>query len=828
MTSITRLTLQGFKSFNKKISIPLLRGFNIICGPNGSGKSNIVDSVCFVLGRVSAKSLRAERLHELIFHGGNGKAPAQYASVTLYLDNSNKEFPFDEPEVSITRKVNRKGVSIYKLQGRTTTREKILEILSSARIRPDGHNIILQGDVTNIIEMNPIERRFIIDEISGIAEYNDKKEKAQRELEAVDQKLKEAEIIITERYEIFKRLEEERNAAVKYQTLQKQLQNLKASLIFRKIKNFEEMNKTLEQEIAKEEEENKKLQEELEKIEEELEKKEKGIRELAEKLIKISKNVEIEKEISYLRTKILFNKDKLDSNLKEIERIDNLIEKLQAFESREETELPTSVKAILNLNLKGVVGSLKNLIKVPQEYQIAVEIAAGSHLNDIVVENDEIAAYCIDYLKREKIGRATFLPLNKIKWKRLDEKAFKIKGVIGAVSKVVKCDSKILPAVEFVFGNTLLVENLEVARALGIGKVRMVTLDGDLIERSGAMTGGYLLRKHPKIAAETAKEEVEEYFKLKKKLQEENEILKKEIKEFEEKLKKYSQTEETKEVINLEKIKVDSEVELDRLRNERRRAYEKRLSLQTKLNKLRIQKAKVEAELESLKIEALQYGEIKPIEKGIKALEDAIDQTVKELNSLGPVNFKAIEQYEKFKTEFDEYKTKYEKILEEKKAVLDMIEKIEEKRREVFNKCLKELSEKFNQIFKKMVGGSASLELENPLDLESGLIIQASPAGKTLLNIDSLSGGEKTLTALAFIFAIQSYKPAPFYILDEVDAALDKENSKKVAELIKSLSKEAQFIVITHNDQTIKYGDRVYGVTMDRGESKILGLEMPG
>ncbi|MEM7825663.1 MAG: AAA family ATPase [Candidatus Aenigmatarchaeota archaeon] len=829
MTCITRLTLQGFKSFNKKISIPLLRGFNIICGPNGSGKSNIVDSVCFVLGRISAKSLRAERLHELIFHGGNGKAPAQYASVTLYLDNSNKEFPFDEPEVSITRKVNRKGVSVYKLQGRTTTREKILEILSSARIRPDGHNIILQGDVTNIIEMNPIERRFIIDEISGIAEYNDKKEKAQRELEVVDQKLKEAEIIITERYEIFKRLEEERNAAIKYQTLQKQLQALKASLILRKIKNFEEMNKTLEQEIGKEEEENKKLQEELEKIEEELEKKEKGIRELADKLIKISKKVEIEKEISYTRTKILFNKDKLDSNLKEIERIENLIEKLKTFEVKEEfSEVPTTVKAILNLNLKGVLGVLRNLIKTTKEYQLAIEIAAGPHLNDIVVENDEVASYCIDYLKREKIGRATFIPLNKIKWVKLDEKTFKIKGIIGPASKVVKCDSKILPAIEFVFGNTLLVENLEVARALGIGKVRMVTLDGDLIERSGAMTGGYLLRKHPKILAETAKEEVEEYIKLKKKLQEDNENLKKEIKELEEKLKKYSQAEETKEIISIEKIKVDSEVELDKLRNERKKVYEKRISLQTKLNKLRIQKAKVEAELETLRVEALQYGEIKPIEKGIKVLEEAIEQTVKELNSLGAVNFKAIEQYEKFKTEFDEYKMKYEKILEEKKAVLEMIEKIEEKRREVFNKCLKELSEKFNEIFKKMTGGSASLELENPLDLESGLIIQANPGGKTLLNIDSLSGGEKTLTALAFIFAIQSYKPAPFYILDEIDAALDKENSKKVSELIKSFSKEAQFIVITHNDQTIKYGDRVYGVTMDKGESKILGLEMPG
>ncbi|MEM5834284.1 MAG: AAA family ATPase [Candidatus Aenigmatarchaeota archaeon] len=827
MTCITRLTLQGFKSFNKKISIPFLRGFNIICGPNGSGKSNIVDSVCFVLGRISAKSLRAERLHELIFHGGNGKAPAQYASVTLYLDNSNKEFPFDEPEISITRKVNRKGVSVYKLQGRTTTREKILEILSAARIRPDGHNIILQGDVTNIIEMSPIERRFIIDEISGIAEYNDKKEKAQRELEAVDQKLKEAEIIITERYEIFKKLEEERNTAIKYQTLQKQLQTLKASLIFRKIKNFEEMIKTLDQEIAKGEEENRKVQEELERIEEELEKKERSIRELADKLIQLSKKVEIEKEISYLRTKILFNKDKLDSNLKEIERLDRLIEKLQAFEVREE-EIPASIKAILSLNLKGVLGTLRNLIKTSQEYQLAVEIAAGHHLNDIIVENDEIASFCIDYLKREKIGRATFIPLNKIKPKKLDEKSFKIKGVLGSVSKVVKCDQKILPAIEFVFGDTLLVENLEVAKAVGIGKVRMVTLDGDLIERSGAMTGGYLIRKHPRIAVETAKEEVEEYIKLKKKLEEENETLKKEIKELEEKLKNYSQAEETKEIINLEKIKIDSEFELDKLRNERKRAYEKRLNIQTKLNKLKIQKAKVEAELETLKVEALQYGDIKPIEKGIKALEEAIEQTIRELNSLGAVNFKAIEQYEKFKAEFDEYKRKYEKILEEKKAVLDMIEKIEEKRREVFNKCLKELSEKFNQIFKKMTGGSASLELENPLDLESGLIIQANPGGKTLLNIDSLSGGEKTLTALAFIFAIQSYRPAPFYILDEVDAALDKENSKKVAELIKSLSKEAQFIVITHNDETIKYGDRVYGVTMDKGESKILGLEMPG
>jgi len=156
-----------------------------------------------------------------------------------------------------------------------------------------------------------------------------------------------------------------------------------------------------------------------------------------------------------------------------------------------------------------------------------------------------------------------------------------------------------------------------------------------------------------------------------------------------------------------------------------------------------------------------------------------------------------------------------------------MIEEIESKRMEVFYSCLKIVSQHFSNIFTKMTSGSASLELEDQSDLESGLLIQANPGGKRMLNIDSMSGGEKSITALAFIFAIQKYKPAPFYVLDEVDAALDKENSQKMAELIKSLSTNEQFVMITHNDQTIKYGDRVYGMTMERGESKILGVELP-
>jgi len=795
--------------------------------------SNVLDAIAFVLGRTSAKSLRADKLHELIFHGGTGKQAAEIASVTLYLDNSSKIFPYNEEEISVTRKVNRKGVSIYKISGKTTTREKVVDLLALVRIYADGHNIVLQGDITEVIEMNPEERRSIIDEISGIADYNDKKEKASRDLDAVDAKLKEAEIVITERYDLYKRLEEERNAALRYQQLQKQLLVMKASLAKRKLTNFEENLKTWDEEIKKKEVENEKLQKEIEAVEAELERREKSIQELAGKLAEIGKQIEVEKEISYLRTKIMINKDKIDSNRKEISRLNEMMQRLAALEARglDVGELPRAVKFVLELKQKGVLGTIRNIIRVPEKYEIAVEIAAGGHLNDVVVDADAMATEMIEYLKREKIGRVTFLPLNKIKPRRIEDKDLlkmkKMNGVLGIVSDTMKFEEKFRPAVDFVFGNTLLVENLEAVRQIGVGRERMVTLDGDLVERSGAMTGGYLIRIQPHLQQKMTRSETEEYGKLKEKLEAEIQTLEKEMNEMENKLKEYAKSAETKQLIDMQKLRIDTESELDNLRAKRKGAYERRLVIQTDLNRLNIQKAKVGAELENVRIEVAQYGEVEFLNQGIKTLEVGITNAVNELAKIGAVNFKAIEQYESFATEFEEYKKRYEKILEEKKAVLEMIEQIELKRKEVFYKALQEVAVKFGKMFNKMTGGQGALSLEDPNNLESGLMIQATPAGKRLLNIDSMSGGEKSLTALAFLFAVQEYRPAPFYILDEIDAALDKENSLKVALLIKDLSKDAQFVVITHNEMTIKQGDRVYGCTMENGESKIIGLELP-
>ncbi|MDP7260541.1 MAG: AAA family ATPase, partial [archaeon] len=163
---IKRLELEGFKSFDKRLSIPLSKGFTAVVGPNGSGKSNISDAICFVLGKTSAKSMRAGKLTQLIFNGGKGKKPAAKTEVSLILDNTAKKLPYDEDEVCISRRLTQKGTMSYRINGKKVTRTEIVDLLSFSDFDPDGHNIILQGDVTNFIDMDPVERRQILDDIS--------------------------------------------------------------------------------------------------------------------------------------------------------------------------------------------------------------------------------------------------------------------------------------------------------------------------------------------------------------------------------------------------------------------------------------------------------------------------------------------------------------------------------------------------------------------------------------------------------------------------------------------------------------------------------------
>jgi chromosome segregation ATPase len=498
--------------------------------------------------------------------------------------------------------------------------------------------------------------------------------------------------------------------------------------------------------------------------------------------------------------------DLIESNTREIKRIDELLTRSRKPEFKSIMQMP------------GVKGFLSDLVIIPSQYTIAAEICAGSHMNDIVVDSFDTAIKCIKYLKENKIGTARFLPMNKIN--TMPKQALP-NGCVGWMSELVHHDILYTGIVDFVFGRTACVSDVDKAKEIfNKQRIRIVTLDGELIEPSGVISGGYHMKFRP---------EFKRYVEEKKKLDEEIKLAGLEIEEYGKELaelrKKVVKTQGTGTENSMNQLRG----EIEKLSDKRRELYDSKLDIQQEMNKLRIDKARSEANFENAKIQWEEYEKKfnKSLEeKGIQTLKKEEREILEKITLLGPVNMKAIDDFNSIKDEFDEFSQRVKKISDEKDMIEKSIKKIDEKKKEVLMKTMGEVSEQFRQVYRELTQGDAELNLEND-DVNAGLLISASPHGKKLIFIDSMSTGEKVLTALAFLFAIQRYKPSPFYILDEVDAALDKVNTHRVIEMIRKHSAATQFIIISHNSEMVKSGDQVYGISMEEGESKIIGIKLP-
>ncbi|MFB6294761.1 MAG: AAA family ATPase, partial [Candidatus Nanohaloarchaea archaeon] len=217
MTRINKVTMDGFKSFREQTAVPFYDGLTAIVGSNGSGKSNVQEAIQFVLGKRSSE-LRAEKMEQLIFNGGENHDPAEEAEVTLYLDNSDGKFDDlldeeDADEIKIGRRVKRNGYATYTFMGSNCKRRKIDDVLEKAGIDRDGFHIVRQGRITEIVKQTPVERRKEIDRISGVAAYDSKVEEAEEELEEVENELRELEIKLDLKRDRLQRLEQEKEDA---------------------------------------------------------------------------------------------------------------------------------------------------------------------------------------------------------------------------------------------------------------------------------------------------------------------------------------------------------------------------------------------------------------------------------------------------------------------------------------------------------------------------------------------------------------------------------------------------------------------------------------
>ncbi len=1165
MTRINRMILRGFKSFGEKTDLIFNSNFNVILGPNGSGKSNISDALCFVLGKGSAKGMRAEKSAHLIYNGGKTKNPAKEGEVSIYFDNATKIFPVDAQEVKITRIIRQNGQGIYKINDVRKTRQELIELLRLAHIDPDGHNIVLQGDIMRFVEMSSVERRAVIEEIAGIGVYEEKKQKTLHELEKVDQKLTEADIILSERKTYLKELKEERDHAAKYKDLADRITKNKATYVNMKMQKKKTERENIQQHMAdfdgtihkketgiaelktKVQEKKGKIHAMMKEVEEKGEKEQvqilhaveklkvdivankdritlcqnemtrvttrkeqlsASLTELQDKILETQKQIqeqekekarlakesgviqakietfrkknklegaedidkeiealdvlaeEKQKDIQVLREKqqeLLREKDKMDY---QIHTIDEQMEKVLELEKQHKEELDALKqmklefkKATLELNqalqddaalgaqlgnartkleqvqdelaklharqtrirehsagniavqkvletgsaLGKIYGIVSELGRVQNKYALALEIAAGPKLHSIVVEDDKTAANCIKFLKTKKLGVATFLPMNKIKTIPADAKAQALAqstGAQGLAVDLVSHDSKFKNVFSYVFGNTLVVDNIDVARRLGVGEVRMATIDGDLVELSGVMQGGYRQRQKEgmgfqekevlealqtteKIFAESqrlvaalqekrgdiekrivrfrefkanlegdiiAKEkslhlessDLNVSKKLKKDLEEKAKDYDKELETIQQKVSSYNKdfaqlkikkqqlrdkvsqlrnplliaelntfeqkkTELKEKILELDatfrnfqiqiqnilipeqenigkiikqhdkehqdfvveikhleeaihtqekelkkKEKLQQEFygafkglfkerdvlneELQKLENTIIVAEEQIRSVEQKKNAVSIENARISAELAGMEEEFKKYVDVELFtDKDEETLKKEIWEFERMVQRLGNVNLRALEIYDTVEKEYHALLSKKESLLKEKDQVFLMMNEIETKKKELFMKTFDAVNQHFQDIFTALsTKGQAFLEVEDEKNLfDAGVSIKVRITGKKFLDIRSLSGGEKTMTALALIFSIQEYDPASFYIFDEVDAALDKVNSDKLSKLVRKYSDKAQYIIISHNDGVISDAETLYGISMTGDNmSKVVSLKV--
>ena len=845
MTRITKIEITGFKSFRKQTVIPFFEGMTAVVGENGSGKSNLFDAVNFVMGRRSSE-LRANRFEHLIFNGGDRYSAADSAEVLLYLDNSDGTFdPFLEngqptPEIAIGRRITRKS-STYMFMGKGCARSDLDRLLESAKIDPDGQQLIAQGRITEIIRRTPKRRREIIDEVSGIAAYDDKRNKAISELKDVKSKLNTHRVILAERRRRLVALQTERDAAIEYQRLNEEQVQLQDSIVHKqrertleKLKQAQEERKGMDDRIAELETEVSRLDLEIENKEWELE----GIQEN----LSGDQQISLVKEVERVRSEILHKRSEVNFKRQQIKNLEEMIAEITRMKAQEAGQSGTTaggrrtnpaVQALLERKRGGIYGTISSLGTPKSGFETAFETAAGGNFNDLVVDTRETAIESINYLKEKRLGRARILPLRRLVTMRkslASAEALKLSGVIDYAINLIEFDNKYRRAFEYVLGDTVVAENLEALK--GADGVRAVTLDGDLQSKGGALTGGWRPSagskskgtSKPKDSGFDVTQRRQQISKLRKELERLDDEIAKLDTRLETEEKRLAERQESK--VRGKGEAATRSGELHVLREKRRETYQGLENLRRALTRYERQEAEAQAELDTIKPESNRdLSEF--IDAPLSELERRLKQNERRLRRLEPINMRAIDEYDAYEQEFNLFRERVDALEREKADIERLIGEIEERKRQRFTETLVAVDEEFRRIFQKLFeGGNASLELDVEGDISSGLLIKANPPDKEPHIIDSLSGGEQTLVATAFIFALQEYQQAPFFILDEVDAALDLMNTTRLSKMLRDYAKRIQVIVVSHNEETVRHAERAYGVTIKNGVSEILALNL--
>jgi chromosome segregation ATPase len=786
------LTLKGFKSFPDRTSLDFAPGVSVIVGPNGSGKSNITDAVLWALGEQSPLAVRGQTMQDVLFSGGHGQSSRSSAEVEVVIDNSDHGFQSDFSELSISRKLDRSGEGEYRLNGARCRLIDVIEVLSDTGLGKEMHSVVSQGRVEGIIHSKPADRRSLIEEAAGLGKHRKRRRRAELKLARTSDNLARALDIEREARSRLRPLKRQAEAADLHARLERQQLEARLDLLRDSARDAGRMLAGAEKAVAA-------ARSDRDAIE--------------AKLADVAKRRHQAEEDFAARSRAREELSRsLFASASAIDRIDVRLERVRAA-----ADSAQRATARTQLALEGIQAAIK-----------AIEGLEPDRLGTAAEEAAKAAAEAVEAL--EALSQA-------------------LAAIEGPEAKAARAELKTLSTAVQAFDGAI--SNVQDAIAQEAGEIaeraarEAARRKQALAERAKALQARLGQSTALAGAAGTAAKALEDAMAA---VSAHREALHADLKSDDD-------AGPGSQMRDLAREEAEAQSLL-------RVAGEAVTRVEVAAQQARDAAGDVTDELAEL---AERLGvEGGPAKKALSAdersdLEARIARLTRRREQLGPVNPLARREYEVEVERVDDLgaqRADLEAALTELEGIIkDADRQIRENFEQTFEAAAGHFEEIIAHLFpggrgrlrlvkpdspRPVIAGeavpegqdaeaSAEQEEADPVELEPGVEVEVTPAGKSMRRLSLLSGGEKSLVALGFLFAVFLARPCPFYILDEVEAALDDRNIDRFLSLVRRCSDRAQFIVVTHQKRTMDAADRIYGVSMGGdGVSKVVSRRLDG
>ena len=786
-----KIQLNGFKSFADKTNFLIEEGLTGIVGPNGCGKSNIVESLRWVMGETSAKSMRGSGMEDVIFSGTSNKASKNIAEVSITVKNKNNEGPIqyrEINEINIRRKIEKdKGSKFYinDKEVRARDAQMFFADLSTGAHSP---SMISQGRIGALVTAKPTDRRAILEEAAGISGLHVRRHEAELRLSAAENNLKRADELRRQQERQLANLQKQAEEATKYKLITQEIKKIEAGLYYLKLIE-------IDKEIRIENEINSEAEEEVNGFN--------------------NKILEFEKTIKFETEKITPLREKNIENLSKIQRLNLELQSLDEENTRTQSEIENIKKSLKTLDED-----------ISREKGIIID--ANSNEKRLKEEKNELIEIDSKYYETEKQSNED-LDISKNK---LKDEIENIRNLISskqndlALNALNNFENSIEKYADS-YSKNLNIKKESVKRNERINIIeKEIKSWKNLLSNSEKMVNELSARKNkfnsqlekldnqPKIQAEK-KGQISEGLRI-------------------------SETEKTdnEKIINETDKKIETlRAQLDEVQEQSIQIRERKASSTATIEGLNKRKTdlldRIYSELNLNEDNILENSNLNGKEELPNHIdqEDLLDKKKQERDKLGSVNLKADEETNKYEVEIQKMEKDRADLVTAIIKLKESISELNQKGRERLIEAFEKVNRKFNEVYTKLFnGGNAKLELVDSDDpLDAGLEMLVSPPGKRLQSITLLSGGEQALTALSLVFAVFLTNPSPICVLDEVDAPLDDANVTRFCNLLDELTKitNTKFIIVTHHALTMSKMDRLYGVTMpEKGISQLVAVDL--